>query len=408
MSATPAPLARVLREMAPSVYVPSFLSAIAQNAIDILLPLYALEVGGGPALAAAMLGLRGTGTMLVDVPAGLLVSRFGDRSVMLGGLGLLVLTGAVCAASDAPWVIAAMALLFGVALGLWLLGRLTYITDRVALGQRGRVISVMAGLQRAGALIGPLGAGVGVQAFGYRAVFAVAALLFASSLGALLLSGRLARATRHVPAPPLHLRAVLREQRGVFARVGSVMVALQVLRAGRRLMIPVWGAAIGLDAAWIGTAFSVSSAIDMLMFYPAGLLLDHVGRKWALGPSMVLLALALALLPLTRTLPLFLGVCALMGLGNGFGTGIFMTLGGDFSPPRGRSEFLGVWRLIGDVGSAAGPFWIGALAELWTVGAACAATAGLGLLGLLALLWLVPEPLRIGRTALDPTATRRE
>ena len=40
----------------------------------------------------------------------------------------------------------------------------------------------------------------------------------------------------------------------------------------------------------------------------------------------------------------------LSGLGNGFSTGIFMTLGGDFAPREGRGEFLGVWRLVGDVG----------------------------------------------------------
>lgn len=72
----------VMRGIALPVYLPSFFSAIAQNAMQIMLPLYALEIGGGPALAATVVGLRGAGTMLMDVPAGMLVTRIGDRGVM--------------------------------------------------------------------------------------------------------------------------------------------------------------------------------------------------------------------------------------------------------------------------------------------------------------------------------------
>ena len=53
-----------MRRLALPVYLPTLLSAIAQNAVQILLPLYALKVGGGPAMVAALVGLRGVGTML--------------------------------------------------------------------------------------------------------------------------------------------------------------------------------------------------------------------------------------------------------------------------------------------------------------------------------------------------------
>ena len=52
----------------------------------------------------------------------------------------------------------------------------------------------------------------------------------------------------------------------------------------------------------------------------------------------------------------------LVGLGNGLGSGLMMTLGADLAPPGATGEFLGVWRLIGDVGAVAGPLMVGLVA----------------------------------------------
>ena len=45
----------------------------------------------------------------------------------------------------------------------------------------------------------------------------------------------------------------------------------------------------------------------------------------------------------------------LLGIGNGFGAGIVMTLGADHSPPNARAQFLGLWRSMSDAGMLAGP-----------------------------------------------------
>ena len=280
-----------MRGIALPVYVPSFFSAIAQNAVQILLPLYALEIGGGAALAAAVVGLRGAGTMLGDVPAGMLVTRIGDRGVMIAGL-LAVTFATVAAALAAEATLLSFAALgFGAGVGVWLLARMSFITDTVRLEQRGRVISVMAGLQRAGALVGPLIAGIGAETLGYRPVFAAAAVLFAVSLGLVLI---FASPTPRLPHTGGHVRLaqVVSTHRHTFTTAGSVMVILMFLRAGRLLMIPLVGATIGLSAAEIGIVFSLSAAVDMVMFYPAGLILDHLGRRWALAPAMLLLGRA--------------------------------------------------------------------------------------------------------------------
>lgn len=68
----------------------------------------------------------------------------------------------------------------------------------------------------------------------------------------------------------------------------------------------------------------------------------------------------------------------IIGLGNGWGSGLLMTLGADIAPPQARSVFLGLWMLLTDIGSLAGPVLVsmGAIIGL-PVG-----IVGVGVLGL--------------------------
>ncbi len=71
-----------------------------------------------------------------------------------------------------------------------------------------------------------------------------------------------------------------------------------------------------------------------------------------------------------------------------------MTLGADLAPLDSRSEFLGLWRLIGDGGAMGGPIVVGWVAVLLGLIPATFVIAGVGLAASLALGTLVPETLR--------------
>src|SRR5690606_37487368 len=116
------------------------------------------------------------------------------------------------------------------------------------------------------------------------------------------------------------------------------------MRAARQVAIPLWADVIGLSPTTTALVFGCVSSIDMLVFYPAGKIMDHFGRVWVALPCSLMLAASLLAMPLTTTLVPFVLVCLLMGLGNGIGSGIVMTLGADASPVNGRTEFLGLWR----------------------------------------------------------------
>src|SRR5215207_246714 len=95
------------------VYVPSLLMAVSQEALTILLPLYMLETGASPSFAALVVGLRGVGILLFDVPAGMLVARFGDKPVLLGGLSFILLGLLVLSMTTNLWLVGLAAISLG-------------------------------------------------------------------------------------------------------------------------------------------------------------------------------------------------------------------------------------------------------------------------------------------------------
>jgi MFS family permease len=132
----------------------------------------------------------------------------------------------------------------------------------------------------------------------------------------------------------------------------------------------------------------------MIIFYPVGMLMDRKGRRWAAIPSLLLLSLGLALIPLTSEFIGLLVVSLFVGLANGFGSGINLTLGSDLSPEEGRSQFFGLWRLISDVGTAGGPLLVAVVTSIASLGAAAVAVGAVGLLGAAVMWRSVPETLQ--------------
>jgi MFS family permease len=389
------PLPSLYRRLLLPVFVPSLLMAASQEALTILLPLYMIDTGASPAWAALVVGLRGVGVLLFDVPAGMLVARFGDKPVLLGGLAF-ILTGLVVLSltSDARWVGAA-AVVLGIGHAAWMLGRQSYLADVCATPELGRALAGLAGLQRGGALIGPFAGGVLAGAAGFSAAFAVGATFAVVAGGMVLAFARAVPPHENPDAGFAGTVQVLREQRRVLATAGGSALTLQLMRSTRQLLVPLFGQAVGLDVPTIGLVYSLSTVVDIALFYPSGVIADRWGRKWSAVPSMVLYALGLALLPLSEGFYSLLAVAVLLGFANGIGTGVVMIMGADLARASGRrGQFLGLWRLIGDLGLGGAPLLAGSIVNAAGLAAASLTVAGLGVAGVLVMAFCVAETLR--------------
>jgi MFS family permease len=376
-----------------SVYVPGVLYAIGQGAATPMIALVALDLGASPAVAGAIVALRGIGTLFFDIPAGSLVARVGERRAMLIATGALTLIALGIGLGPTLPMYAVLVFLMGGAWSIWALARLAFATEVTPPRHRGRVMSMVGGTMRIGQFVGPLLGGLVVIPFGLAGPFFAQALLAAIAALSLGLAPEPPTAGTTVSIPS-SLRQVLREHRRTLGTAGIVAVTFQLLRTARQAIIPLWGDHIGLSASQISLIFGLSSGIEMIIFYPVGMLMDRKGRRWAAIPSLLLLSLGLALIPLTSEFIGLLGVSLFIGLANGLGSGINLTLGSDLSPEAGRSQFFGLWRLISDVGTAGGPLLVAVVTSLVSLAAAPIAVAAVGLAGAAVMWRSVPETLQ--------------
>ncbi len=396
-----------LRSLMWSVYLPTLLFAIGQGAVIPIIPLFAKDLGASVALASAIVALRGFGTMGFDIPAGLLVGRIGERGAMVAATMLLGVVAIGAALSQSVWLYAALVVGMGAAWSIWLLARLSFVTEVAPVEQRGRALSLLGGTNRIGNFIGPFAGGATIWLAGNESVFYLQAAVSALACACLFLfvkdDGRDRGAVHHGNVYQ-RLGRVITANRRVFLTAGLAATAIGILRASRQAVIPLWGDQIGLDGGQISLIFGISSALDMLLFYPVGVIMDRWGRKWAGVPCLLTMAIGLITIPLADSFVPLLLASLLTSLGNGFGSGIVMTLGADFSPAVGRPDFLGVWRLVGDLGTAGGPALLGIIAAAASLGAASVATGGLGLVGAGIMIFLMEEPLRRRRPQVEPQA----
>ena len=382
-----------VRSLAASVYVPSFIFSVGQGAVVPIVALAARDIGASMAVAGVAVALRGVGTMVFDVPAGKLVARLGERRAMLVATAILVasLVGAV--ASPSPLLFAAAMFLMGCGWSVWLLARLTYVSDVMPAHLRGRSLSTLGGVQRVGAFVGPfLGAAV-ITSMGVDGAYYLHIVLAVAGYAVLAVVPDPHPSTPPTGHPPMRIRAIAEDHRTTFLTAGLAAMAVGILRASRQVVLPLWAASIGLDAAQVSLIFGFSAALDMTLFLPAGMASDRWGRKSVAIPCLSLMALGLLLVPLTSSFTGLLGVGLLLGFGNGLGSGIVMTLGSDFAPSIGRAEFLGVWRLVSDVGTAGGPLLVAGTEAVTSLAAASVAVGAVGLVGAALVAFRVPEPL---------------
>jgi MFS family permease len=382
-----------LGDLGLSVYLPTLLFAIGQGAVIPIVALAAKDLGASVAVAGLIAAARNIGVLSFDVPAGWLVTRFGEKKAMAGGTIIVAASLAGSALAPSPWLFALFTLLMGWGWSVWLLARLTYVSDVMPVHLRGRSLSALGGVNRIGNFIGPL-LFVAVEGwFGLDGAYYIhfVTVLVACALLIVFIRNEGEGA---VQAEHVDVWTVVKEHRGVFLTAGVGMVAIQTLRATRQIILPLWADHIGLDAAAIGLVFSISLGIEMLLFYPAGSLMDRWGRKWVALPCLALMAIGMLLLPLTGAFWSISAVGVVMGIGNGLGSGINMTMGADFSPPLGRANFLGAWRLFGDLGTAGGPLVLAGATAVVALSGAALVLGGLGLAGAALILWRVPETLR--------------
>ena len=407
-----------LVRLALPVFVPSFIWSSGYSALDPVVVIGALSLGFTQSRASALSGLSGLVIVLCGPLIGSLITRIGDRRAFI--LGTLIAETALAGlltsllAPHKPWVKVVYVLgliALAVASNLWSLARQAYVAESLPPTWRARGMSMLGAMLRLGMMVGP---GVGALAIAwwdlpgalwYQVVATLVALGFilAFTLPSpqVLMGGAPdepvapgpqadTAASASQPTRPMREKPDLR----AVVTLASCVLVLGIVRTNRAVIIPLLGSHMGIPVEVISLTFAISTVLDVAVFYPSGRLSDRFGRRASLIPTMLTMGVGFVVLSQTSSVAGFIAASSLIGLGNGLGAGIIMTMGADLSPDVDRSRFLGLWQSLSTIGTVAGPFLVSA--TVWAAGVVWAAVVT-GVLALVGAAWswfLVPVAYR--------------
>lgn len=357
------PIGSVLRSLAVPVYLPVIAGTLGLALLIPVLPLYLTRSGIALGAAAIVLAAAGAGATLGGLPAGALISRFGERTVLVGALVGLSLTAALLGVSDAALVLVGLRLGTGASNIALRLSRQTYITRRVGAMSRGRSMAMIGGSFRVSLFVGPLVGGLLAETVGFTWTFVVAGGLSAIGLLPALMPDTLEPQPASVEArsdtPRSGLFTAINRHRRLLSIAGVVPMLTMAVREGRYVVVPLIGDELGLSVAEVGALVAVGTFADLVLFPVAGFVMDRFGRLAAMIPSFSLIAIGLVVLGLADTTRAAIVAGVVMGVGNGLSSGSMLTLGSDLAPRDEPAPILAAIAVIQDMGKIIGPLVVG-------------------------------------------------
>jgi MFS family permease len=356
-------------ELILAVYLPTALLAIGQGVLLTTIPFLGKSMGLTNTIISVISAAAAFGTLVMDVPAGALLHKIGLRRSMLIGASMTTIGTMSLVLPLSPTEITAFRVMAGVGTALWELSRHSFITQAIPTSERGRAISMFGGINRIGVFGGPGLGALMITGFGAHGSFLLSGFMALLALiSAMVFMSPEHQQQMHTSGSARSrwtiVRATLRQHSGDMIAASIAQLFAQMIRQGRQLLVPLYGLTVlDLSVTQVSLVLTVSSLIDMSMFFPAGLIMDRYGRKFASVPSFAIMAIGIGLIPFASSFILLMGVGVVIGLGNGLGSGSMMTLGADLAPRGATGEFLGIWRVIGDIGAVVGPLTVGVVGD---------------------------------------------
>ena len=342
-------------------------------------PLAALHLGFGAAVAGALVALFGLAQMIASMPAGRMADRHGLKRPAYGGALAAFLGAVVAAAWPSLPGLGIAALLEGGAIAVVVVamqrhaGRLARDPHELR-----RVFSWASFTPAASNFVGPALAGLMIDSFGFRVAFLVLGL-------GPLASWVFVRGAHEPPQPAFtSQRPSSAWQLWRDAALRRVLLMNWFVSATwdvHSVMVPLIGHARGLGAASIGGilgGFAVAAALVRLLVPWVGTQV----REWMLiSGALAMGAAVLGLYPLMQSAPAMAACSMLLGISVGSVQPLVMSLLHQISPPHQRGQAVALRLVMINASAISMPLLAGAAGGLVGVAGVFWAAAVLMLVG---------------------------
>ena len=378
-------------------------STVAQSILGTAVPLFAVALGLAPVWVGVLVALPNVLPLLVAMPAGRWIDRGGAGRWLALGTGGMVSAPLLLVLVPSATSLALAQLLLGIFQLFAALASQSFVADLGGGRALERNYATYATSLSAGRLMGPLLAGVAIDANGFGAAFTAAALVSAvtfaltyairSGVGTQGSSSSDRAATEpsarsessEASSSPTPQPTAMPPNYGAREALGNVGVQLAVLSSAgvfvaisvKQAFLPVALLELGYPATTIGALISLS-ALAAVLIRPLMPLVSRAlgGPARTLVVAMTAVAIAVGLLGVVNSAVAFGVLGVLAGFGTGIGLPLSLVTLARGVNPRQRGTALGLRLSLNRAAQLAMPVMIGAI-----IGAAGFAV-GFGLAGL--------------------------
>lgn len=353
---------------------------LAGNRVTVSLE--ALRLGASTAVVGVLLALYALLPMFCAVAAGRLSDRVGVRRPMLVGSIGLALGSALPALAPGFAALFVSAAVVGVSFMLFQVPAQNATGELGIVSDRAHNFSLLALGYSISGFCGPLIAGLTIDHGGFSAAFAVLSMLPLVPV-VVLAKNRLALPGAHPARAHEHaggaLELLLHTK---LRRVFFVNVLLSMGWELHMIVIPVYGAKIGLSASQIGFILAAFAAATFVVRFSLRRIVRRFTEHQVLTIALVIAGIVYLLFPFSHTARTLMALSFSLGLGLGMSQPMVMSLLHSHAPPGRMGEAAGVRMSLVQSMSVAVPLAFGALGAtvgltpvFWSVGV-CLATSG--------------------------------
>jgi MFS family permease len=337
----------------------TFFNFTGNNAMRVLLTLYALELGASATVVGVLGGLLFLFPLLLSWPVGALADRRGARG--------LLLFAATCAAASLLLmyffpslnVFYAAATLNGLALSFFHVTLQNLVGNLSKPEHRARNFANFSLAGATTSFAGPLLAGVAIDSFGHAWACLITAALSLIVIVLLLVLGR------HLPPARPKIKSGAADTRALLDRgVWIMLLTSGLVQLGYDLFqfyLPIHGHAIGLSASAIGGVLATLAAAAFIVRLFLARLVERYSGKRLLAWVFYTGAVGFALAPFAGNAWVLGAIAFLFGLGMGIGIPLTVILMFASSAEGRSGQTLGLRLTANNLVRMGGPMVFGAI-----------------------------------------------
>ncbi len=328
-----------------------------------LLPLFARELGAGPALIGFVMGASTLTGIFVKLPAGALSDIFGRRRLLIAGALVFATLPFTYLAASTLVVLVLLRFVHGSATAIFGPVASASLSDIAPAAKRGTWLSTYSTAQGTGQALGPVLAGYLIAAGRFDLAFVASGLI--------ALAAPMIVAGWHGPRPPSTERAPWQHFKQGITEVGSDRLVLVtsaahaaqfVLNGMLNAFLPLYGRdVLGLSITELGWLFGLQTVTTLAVRPAIGVVSDRVGRRPVIASGLTVCSAAVLLVSVATNLTMIVIAISAYAAGVATTTAATSAYITDVTRRARYGAAHGVFGTIYDIGDAFGPIAAGLL-----------------------------------------------